>query len=349
MKKIFFGAAAVMVLYFLNACADSAGKTHTSEREVIPVRTMPLKKEPVQRFVSASGQFTTDDEAYLSFKTGGIISRIYVKEGDAVSKGQLLASLDLSEIEAMTRQAKLGYDKATRDYQRVSNLYKDSVTSQEQLQNSKTALDIAADQLSIAEFNLKYSEIRALSDGFVLKKLASEGQLIEAGMPVLQTNGAGKSDWLLKTGVSDVEWASIGINDKAEVEIDAYPGETFPAYVFRKSEGADPYTGTLSVDLKLSVSKALKITSGLFGKASISLNRKIDSWRIPYDALLDADGNSGYVFITQDNLTAKKIKVSIADVTNNHVLVSAGLENAHTLIVSGSAYLTDNSKIKIMN
>ncbi|NWF50318.1 MAG: efflux RND transporter periplasmic adaptor subunit [Ignavibacteriaceae bacterium] len=333
--------------FFLSACGGGE-KDKPVDKEVVPVKVVALEKTNLQRSITASGQFTTDDETILSFKTGGVINRIYVKDGDAIRKGQLLATLDLGEIEARVQQAKIGYEKALRDYNRVYNLYKDSVATLEQFENSKTALDVAEKQLTVAEFNRKYSEIRALDNGFVLKRFVNEGQLVEGGTPVIQTNGAGKGNWILKISVSEKEWAAINLNDNAEVEIDAYPGEKFSATVFRKSEGVDPYTGTLSVDLKLTGSVNNKITSGLFGKAEIVLNKKLLTWIIPFDAILDADGNTGYVFITNDNTTAKKIKINITDIDKNSVFISSGLENAKSLIISGNAYLNDNSKIKIV-
>ena len=348
MKKILSILTIVLAL-LVAACGGNEKETGLIDKETIPVKVISLNKEFVSRSISASGQFTTDDEAYLSFKTGGVISKIFVREGDAIKKGQLLATLNLGEIDAMVQQAKAGYEKSLRDYNRAANLYKDSVATLEQFQNSKTALDVAAKQLNIAEFNLKFSEIRALENGFVLKKFVGEGQMVSPGMPVIQINGASNGNWFLKVTLSDKEWATIKQNDKAEVEIDAYPGNKFSAFVFRKSEGVDSYTGTFSVDLKITSLASAKIASGLFGKARITPSQKLILWQIPFDALLDGDGNSGYVFITNDNTTAKKVKVTIAEIEKDKVLITAGLENAGSLIVSGSAYLNDNSKIRIVN
>lgn len=348
MKKILSMLTIVFSL-FVAACGGNEKETGSIDKETIPVKVISLNKEFVSHSISASGQFTTDDETYLSFKTGGVIDRIFVNEGDAIKKGQLLATLNLEEIDAMVQQAKAGYEKSLRDYNRAANLYKDSVATLEQFQNSKTALDVAAKQLNIAEFNLKFSEIRALENGCVLKKFAAEGQMVSPGMPVIQTNGASNGSWFLKVALSDKEWTVIKQNDKAEVEIDAYPENKFSAFVFRKSEGVDPYTGTFSVDLKVTSLALAKIASGLFGKANITPSHKLSAWQIPFDALLDGDGNSGYVFVTNDRATAKKVKVTIAEIEKDKVLIIAGLENAGSLIVSGSAYLNDNSKIRIVN
>lgn len=333
----------------LQACSDSQGKNKKSiiPADQIPVRIMELTKTDAQSTIHASGQFTTDDETNLAFKTGGVIEKIYVKEGDAVSKGQLLATLNLTEINAQVSQARLAWEKATRDYERVSRLYKDSVATLEQFQNAKTGLDVALQQYEAAKFNRTYSEIRALGNGYILKKMANEGQVIQPGTPVFQTNGARNGKWILKVGVSDNEWAAISVNDKVSVHCDAQD-TTFPAFVSRKSESTDPFTGLFTIEITLKESLPNAIASGMFGKAEIIPSKQSSHWTIPYDALLDADAGSGYVFVTDDLKTARKAEVKLAGINPDHVLVSSGLENAKALIISGSAYLRDNSTIRII-
>lgn len=319
-----------------------------SGKDPIPVKVIAIEKKASQREIRTSGQFTTNDETMLSFKTGGVINGIYVKEGDRVKKGQLLATLDLTEISAQVNLATLGHEKADRDYKRVQNLYRDSVATLEQLQNSKTALDLAQQQLDAAQFNLRYSEIRAVNDGVILKKFANAGQVIGGGMPVFQTNSAGNSDWILKVGVSDREWAQIRINDKATVQTDAEDGKTIDASVTSKSEGADPFTGSFTIELKIANSKTNAIAAGMFGKATIYPSDAAACWSIPYEALLDGNGNTGYVFVTNDKKTAEKVPVKIGTLQEDRVIISEGLENATLLIVSGSAYLAEHSPIRII-
>lgn len=342
---LFFAGA-----WFLQSCSDTQGKNNKPiiPADEIPVRVMKLEKTKVQSEIQASGQFTTDDETNLSFKTGGVIDRIYVKEGDAIRAGQLLATLNLTEINAQVSQARLGFEKAMRDYERVTNLYRDSVVTLEQFQNAKTGLDVATQQYEAAKFNRSYSEIRALSGGFVLRKMANEGQVIQSGTAVFQTNGARQGKWMLRTGVSDREWSTISINDKALVFTDAEPGTAFPAIVSRKSEGTDPFTGSFTIELKLTEGQPASIATGMFGKAVITPSQSIQAWSIPYDALLDGDAKSGYVFVTDDHKTARKAKVTVAGIDQDNVLISGGLENAKALVISGSAYLRDNSPIQII-
>ena len=320
--------------------------------DTIPVQTLLVKQQSNNAAMAVSGQFTTDDEVMLSFKTGGIINSLNVKEGDAVKKGQLLATLNLTEINAQVQQANLSVEKAQRDYQRIQNLYKDSVATLEQLQNSKTALQQTQEQWNMAKYNRQYSEIHAPKDGYILRKLANAGQLVTAGTPVLQTNGAETNKWILRVGISDGEWAKLQLNDHAQIQTTALPGQILQGVISRKSEGVDAVTGTFSADITLTGKKPKAIAAGMFGRAIITPTYTTVGgveWQIPYEALLDGDGTTGYVFVTDDNKTAHKVKVTVAGINKNTVTISSGLEGAKALIISGSAYLTDNGAIVVQS
>lgn len=318
--------------------------------DTIPVKIMPLEKQGTAVTINASGQFTTDDEVYLSFKTNGIINSILVKEGDPVRKGQLLATLNLTEIDAQVQKDQLAYEKAQRDYQRIVRLHADSVATQEQLENSKTTMDQARQQLSSTQFNRSFSAIHATQDGYVLHKLVSSGQMVNAGTPVLQTNGASSAHWLLRVGVSDREWAQVKNGDKASIEISGVAGDSLTGMVTRKSEGIDAQSGTFLIDVQLTGNKPAAIAAGMFGRCHIHAGAVSGStaWSIPYASLLDGNGSNGFVFVTNDNKTAQKIPVTIAGMEKENVLISTGMEQARALIISGSAYLKDQSPIRII-
>lgn len=340
------------ILLLISACGAGSTASETPVQTAIPVKLLPLNTQSHQVTIPVSGVFTTDDEVLLSFKTGGIIQRILIKEGDAIKQGQTVATLNPVEIDAQVQQAQLAFEKAQRDHQRATNLYNDSVATLEQLQNTQTAKDIAQQQLRTAQFNRSHSVITAPRNGYVLRKLAAEGQLVQPGTPVLQTNGAQSGNWLLRTSVSNKEWAAIGIQDTAVLEVESVPGRTFSGIVSRRSEGIDPATGAFAIDIKLTGEKPANIAFGMFGKAVISTHAQTaaqsGTWQIPYDALLDGDGSSGYVFITNDGKTAQKVKVTVAGMEKDKVIISSGLTNARQLIISGSAYLTDSSSIRVI-
>lgn len=314
--------------------------------QVIPVSVLPLQKGGFSSEIQASGTFTTLDETLLSFKIGGIVSQVLVREGDEIKAGQILASLDLTEIQASLSQAKLGYEKALRDQQRAERLFRDSVATLEQMENAKTALDMAEQQLKTVQFNLNFAQIRAPKNGYVLKKFVNPGQQVSSGAPIVQVNGANSGSWVLKATLSDRDWSQIRVGD---------PGLIFPANhqigfaaeVIRKSQAVDPQTGTYWVDLRPNETQGWTLAAGMFGNATISPTSQTDGWQIPYGALLDAQGNTGFVFVSTPENIAKKVPVILGKISPNTVQILSGLETYSHLIVSGSAYLTDGSTIEI--
>lgn len=334
----------------LNACGtDGKAINNAIPQGSIPVKVTSIELSENKMDIQGTGQFTTDDETLLSFKTGGIISQILVSEGDYIKKGQVLATLDLTEINTGVAQAELGYEKALRDYERVQRLLTDSVATLEQSQNSKTALDIASQNLQAAKFNQDYSLIRAVSNGYVLKKFANPGQQISSGSPVLQTNGTGKGNWKLKVALSDRDWATVQEEDKVEITTPVQPDKAYQAMVKRKAKVADAMTGTYLVEIEFSETAPEYLASGMFGTATIHCSTTQPTWYIPYEAVLDANGGKGFVFVTQDKETAQKISVVLGRVYPDKVQVISGLEGYDQLIVAGSAYLSDQSSISIRN
>ncbi|MEL7063977.1 MAG: efflux RND transporter periplasmic adaptor subunit, partial [Bacteroidota bacterium] len=197
-------------------------------------------------------------------------------------------------------------------------------------------------------FNKKYAYIYASADGFITKKIANEGEVVNGGQPVLAINELGsKRSWVLKVGVADKEWAAIRLGSKASVVVDAFPGYTFPAVVSRKSQAADPLSGSFQVELKLEADRK-DLAVGMFGKASIQLAYKLNRASIPYDAVIEANGKDAYVFVPASKTTVKKVPITIDSFDNTEVTISQGLEDIEEIVVSNSAFLNEKSTIKIV-
>jgi RND family efflux transporter MFP subunit len=337
------------ILVFVQSCTESQGKSSSIPKssEPIPVKVKAIGKSETASTIATSGRLTTDDETILSFKTAGVVNAVYVKEGQKVSKGQLLATLDLTEINSLVAQSRSGLEKAERDFARAENLYKDSVATLEQLQNASTALELAKQQYNAALFNKNYSQIKAPANGYVLRKFVNAGQVVGVGDPILRTNGAGDGRWILQSGVSDRQWSTIRVSDKVTLKIDAFPGRNFNGTVIRKSETADPATGSFMIEIAVDKNEA-RLASGMFASATVYSSEKTTGWSVPYEAVLDANGNEGFVFVSNDGKTALKRPVVVESFNGTSVQVSAGLEGDQNIIVSGSAYLTDKSPITVI-
>ncbi|HCZ36127.1 MAG TPA: hypothetical protein DHV26_09400 [Cytophagales bacterium] len=178
----------------------------------------------------------------------------------------------------------------------------------------------------------------------VLRKMANEGQVISPGTTVFQTNGSGKNKWILRTGVSDRDWAMIQQGDVATTSSDALPNKTWQGIVTKKSATVDAANGALNIEVTLNTDAGL--AAGLFGKAIITVKQKQNVWKIPYEALLDGNAQNGYVFINENN-KARKVPVIVSGIEKDFVLISGGLQDGQQLIVSGSAYLKEGTALSL--
>lgn len=347
MKKIQLSILAAALL--LSSCSEHPKNTNPlGEPDVIAVKVSPVSTFNVPSSIQVTGLVSTEDQANYSFKIGGVITHVLVNEGDFFRKGQLLATLNTTEISAGLTQSSLAVDKAQRDYDRAMNLYKDSVFTLEQLQNTRTALDVTRKGKEAVAFNEYYSQIYAASDGFVAKKMANEGEVIGGGMPVLLTNTIKQNaNYLLKVGVTDREWASIKTGQSAKVALDGYPDKVFEATVFRKLQSADREIGSFQVELKLNLGKE-QPPVGMFGRAEIAVSNEENAIVVPYSSLIEADGNKAFLFTIAGKDKVKKIPVQILKFENDRVYLQDRLEGISQIVVSNSAFLNEQSVIKII-
>jgi RND family efflux transporter MFP subunit len=341
--------AAIPFALLISSCGG--GKQET-RKAVNPPDTIPVKVERIDSSVmsaaiSASGVITTENETRLSFKIGGVIQQVHVEEGQRVRQGQLLASLNTTEIDAQVRQVQLSLEKAQRDNQRATNLYRDSVATLEQMQNSRTGVEIARQNVQQARFNQQYARIYAPQSGFVVRKLLNAGEVAGPGSPVLVMNElSGNSRWILRAGVSDREWSAIAVGNTAEITMDAYPGRIFRGVVSSKSLAADPASGSFRVEIQVNPD-GVQPAAGMFGKAVITPSVSARGYSIPYESLLEANGSKGFVFVTDDRRTVRRVEVTIARMEGQRVYVSEGLAGHSLVVTSGSPYLAEGSVIKI--
>lgn len=337
LSLLVFGSATIM------SCKQPKAVQKTDS--AIPVKIMSASARYQNEPVETSGLLSSEQQSNLSFKTGGIINKILVKEGDHVQKGQILAMLNMTEVNAQLNLAQENFNKAKRDAQRINNLFKDSVSTREQLENSQTTLSIAKKQLDVASFNTTQSSIRANTDGVVLKKLANEGEQINGGTPVLYISSVASKDWVIKCGITDKDRSRITGNEDTEINFDIFP-QTFKGKVKSLAQGSDGSSGLYQVEIRLEPSQA-KLVSGLFAKVKIYPSGKTDLLSVPLDVLVEGRNDSAYVFTAINQKAVKKI-VKVAYLKGNSAFISSGLSSADQIIREGSAYLTEGSIIKII-
>lgn len=347
----------VLFLYASLALAISCTSNQEEKPDVTrpenPVETgIYVKTEPVSQIeeipsVSVIGIIVSKTDAKPSFKTGGVIDKTLVREGDAVKPGQLLATLIMTEIDAQVRQAEEGLAKAQRDFDRVSSLFADSVATLEQKQNAGSALKVAEETLSIAKFNQSHSEVRSPIAGRVIKQVLHQGEIAGPGMPVYAIMGIADQDWRIQAGLTDRDWARVKIGDKATVTMDAYPGELFTARISDKARLTQDASGTLNIELTFTEQPA-SLAAGMTSKVLLTPAIQNTQTTIPVDALVDANGSLATVFSISGG-KAVKHQVTIARLLGDRVVVSSGLDGIDAVVTIGSIYLENGDAVILAN
>lgn len=340
-------AASGLALAGTSGCHKAKPEAAAPPSESLDYVTLaPVQHAELTRPVEAAGQLSSESEAQLSFKTGGLVRRVLVKEGDLVRKGQLLATLDLTEINAQVGQAEQGQTKARRDLDRFTRLLADSAAPLEAVQNLRTAYGVAREQARIARFNQQFSEIHAPVAGRVVRKSINEGELAAPGAPVLfvaATNAA----WTLKSGVADKDWARLKVGDAATVRLDAYPEKTFVGRVSRRAAGADPASGTWQIDVQVQPQAGAPLATGLFAQATLRPQQRAAYQVIPAGAVVEGNGDDAFVFAPAAAGHVRKLPVRVAFMDGERVYVRSGLEATPQVVAEGSGFLTEYSTIKV--
>ncbi len=343
----------------LASCGTDAGASNAPVADTtVPVRVVALTNDAVPRAssISVTGTLAGKEEVALAFKIGGVVAKIAVDPGQAVRAGQVLAELRPTEIAAQVATALEARKKAERDLLRVTRLYADSVATLEQLQDARTALQVATNSTQIAQFNADYAVIRAPGDGVVLSRQVEPGQVVEPGRQVLvvRRNGRGM---VVRVGLPDRDAVRVRIGDTATVTFDAMPDRSFMARVTQRAAAATAGSGDYAIEFTLAES-ASTLPSGLVAHVTIHPHAETAPSRtarvmVPLDALVDADADSAAVFVLRDNgSSVSRRTVKLADVAEAlrtaQVQVLTGLDGSEQVVIAGMTRLVDGSAVRVI-
>ncbi len=338
-----FAVASTSVL-LLAACAKPAPDAVATPLVSVSAATVTLSD--VAQPVVATGTFGPRDEIPLAFKIGGVIARIAVDAGQTVQKGQLLASLDLREIDAMLDKAKVGVDKAERDQARIRRLANDSVATLAQLQDATSALDAARADAQSARVNREYASIVAPESGVVLLKSATAGSNIAAGTTVLLLGGGARGR-VLHIGLPDRDALRVRVADAATVQFNAVANRRYQGKVTLRGQSADVHTGTYAVEVTLA--DATDLPAGLVGRVEIAVKSSARAAMIPVDALLEANADSATVYTLNNDPqpTATAHRVRIAQLVGDRAAVT-GLDEHTRVVTRGAPYVVGGTKVRVV-
>jgi RND family efflux transporter MFP subunit len=340
------GVAAVFALAVLAACSKSAPPVVADARPV-PVRLVAAAPAGSDTQMAVSGTVRLKRETALAFNTAGRIAAVLVREGDAVAKGQMLARLDPTGLDAAQSSAKAEAARADADYRRLQTLFNKGWVTAQRLEAARSAAAAADARVKQTGFDVGLSVIRAPASGTVLRRPAEPGQIVAPGATVLII-GEADSGHVLRLPMADADLGRIAVGQLASVVVPAVGAAPMSARISEIGARGDDGSGTFRVELALPPQPGLK--SGMIGKAMLRLpsaaTAATGAVTVPATAVFSARADEGFVYVHDAATGSVRLRqVSLGGVDDDAVTVTGGLKPGEVVVTSGPDRLRDGSKV----
>ena len=362
MKKI-ITVLAISSLILMSCGGDK--KENLTNLPTIPVQVSENTENVNGSFITASGKIESENSANLSTRMMGYVTKVNVKVGQNVSAGQLLVSInntDLlakkAQVDASITQATAGYNNAKKDYDRFVNLFAQQSASQKELDDmtaryemAKAGLEAAKQMRNEVMAQFSYSNITAPFSGTVTNTFVKEGDMANPGMPLVSIEGASRLQVTAMVSESDISNVKNGmpviINVKSLNKEVA--GKVSEVSLSAKNTG-----GQFLV--KVILDKMDKtILSGMFvnvqfqkAKKEITSTVKSDIVLVPESALVRQGQLTGIYTVGSGNVAILRW-LRIGKTFGSQVEILSGLSSDEQYIVSAEGKLFNGAKVQLAN
>ncbi len=306
--------------------------------------------------LDASGYVTARMQATVSSKITGKVLEVFIEEGMFVEKGQILAQLDDSSVQAELNFAKTQLKEAQRVFNRTSELRKDNLASQASLDAAESQVDGLKARLDISKQIVADMQIRAPFSGVVINKAAQPGEMIS---PVSAGGGFTRTGIGTIVDMSSLE-VEVDVNESyinrvqpgqpAITNLNAYPNWDISSEVIAIIPTADRNKATVKVRIGL-LEKDARVLPDMGAKVSflkdqvIETPEKLEGVMIPSSSLVK-EGNLSYVFVIQNGLI-RKTKVTVGSLSSNFSRITNGIEVGDNVVTDPNNELQNGQKVLI--
>ncbi len=355
MKKIIYLMILLLVV-ILVGCSNSTNE-QTIKKQVVVVTVNKTTSNSNNAFFNASGTIESENHADISTRMMGYITKIHVKVGDKVSKGQLLVSINSTDIlakEAQVKagiiQAKAGLQNAEKDYNRFKTLFSQQSASQKELDDMTTRYEVAKAQLEAAKqmqnevnAHLNYSNLRAPFSGTITGKYVNEGDMANPGMPLISIEGQGT--FLATAMIPENEIASVNKGQKVVVTVKS-TNERLEGTVTEVSNSARLTGGQYIAKIKLNKISS-NLYSGMFVTTHFPTKNKTDNKiLVPLTSIVKKGELRGIYTISNSN-TALLRWVRLGVTYGDQVEILTGLSLDESYIINSESKLYNGAPITI--
>lgn len=351
-----------ITLFIASAIFMSCGSKQ--ERQAVTDNSQPIavKIEKVtgntnSPFITASGKVQATHSAELSTRMMGYVTKTYVNVGDRVRKGQLLVSINNSDLQAKKAQieaniikAKAGFNNAEKDYNRFKNLLAQNSASQKEMDDitanyemAKAGLQAVKQMKNEINSQFAYANIRAPFSGVVTNKFIDKGDMANPGMPLISVEGKGGFEVMAMIPESEI--SKIKKGTAVDVIIKSL-NETIKGKVVEVSTSAKNTGGQYLVKINLNKTD-VKILSGMFATVQFPIAKTKTTEQmilIPTDALVEKGQLSGVYTVSESNKALLRW-LRLGRTFGNQIEVLSGLSADESYITSSEGKLYNGVKV----
>lgn len=352
--KIFIAIAALAIV------AASCGEKETKHTAVAPkkvvatIATANLKEYPVVH--SFSGKLEADKQSNLSTRIMGQISKVYVKTGQKVNKGQLLIQIrnqDIlakkAQVEASKVEVTSAYESAEKDMKRYEALHKSNSASDKEMEDMNTRYKMAKAQLDAVEQmekevdeNMRYASIRAPYSGIVTSRFIEEGDLANPGMPLLSMES--KSQWKVIARIPEANIAQVNLNDKVKLNFKA-ADKVFDGQIIEINPSTNNTGNQYQAKILVTVPEGCtaRLYSGMYADVLFEYGTQ-EIILVPQKSLIHKGQLVGLYAVSQSgNALLRWVKTGKTNGDNIEIL--SGLSNGEKYIESSNSKLFDGALV----
>jgi RND family efflux transporter MFP subunit len=333
----------VLMLY-LAMLAGCAGNQRQPGEIIRKVKIETVHQADSLMIRSLPGIIREAAEINLAFRVAGPIQKVYVKDGDYIKAGQLVAQIDPRDYEVQVEAARAQYDQVKAEAGRVTELHKRRSVTSNDYDKAVSGLKMVTAQLKNASDQLNDTRLLAPVSGYIQKINYRENELVDAGMPVASMIDVGH--YLVEADIPAVLYVNRGsIVSVTGVQPDV-SDQPFPLQLlsFSKKAGNNQLYRLL---LRLNPALNPGLVPGMDMQVSIQYNTTAQPQVcVPLTALFSEDGKT-YAWVYHSTGTVSKREVVAGKLTGDgRIRIIKGLQANEQVVVAGVALLHENQRVE---
>ncbi len=322
--------------------AESLKPPVSAEKVPVNVVTTVVQRDSIYATSPLTGRIDPVESAAVVPLVAGEVTSVTVSLGDYVNKGDLLFTLDKTQMSTTYNSAKLAYDSAAKDYERMKLLYKEGAVSLQQYQGIETQFNVAKQNLNAAAEALSYCTVTSPIDGYITSVNVSTGGIASQAAPAVTVANTDKLE--INTTLSEYLITKVSPGDKVDIFIKTLSKDPWPGTVTAVSPA--PALGTLTYPITISVDdNSGAIKAGMFAEVQIVSDKKEGVICVPSDAVFIKSGESKVVIVNGNIPSITTVGTGLDNGVTTEV--TSGLKEGDIIVTSGQQYVVDGEPVHI--